>query len=173
MGVGGTIPRTIAKASFYIIGPRVQVAGSSQLCIGQESGYEAVAHAMRKIFNDDSTEAHANNAFNCLNRRSMLRNIHVLCPAFATVLICKQRSSAELFVDGETILSQEGTTQGDPLVMSMYVLGIFPLIKQLTISPSRYGSKMTHLLEANWFNYTSGEICLCHCGSWPWLWLLC
>ena len=73
MGVGGTIPCTTAKASFYIIGPRVQVAGSSQLCIGQESGYEAVAHAMRKIFNDDSTEAHANNAVNCLNRRSMLK----------------------------------------------------------------------------------------------------
>ena len=74
----------------------------------------------------------------------------MLCPAFATVLICTQRSSAELFVDGETILSQEGATQGDPFVMSMYVLGILPLIKQLTISPRRYGSKMTHLLEANW-----------------------
>ena len=39
------------------------------------------------------------------------------CPAFATCVINYYRSSAQLFVGGETLLSAEGTTQGDPLSM--------------------------------------------------------
>ncbi len=103
--------------------------------LAKESGCEAVVHAMQKIFSDHNTEAilqvDANNAFNCLNRQSTLRNIQVLCPSCATVLINTYRSSAELFIDGKTIISQELTTQGDPLAMSKYALGILPLIKQL------------------------------------------
>ncbi len=136
VGIGETIRRIIAKAILHIIGPEIQeAAGPSQLCAGQESGCEAAVHAMQKIFSDENTEAilqvDANNAFNCLNRQSTLRNTQVLCPSFVTVLINTYRSSAELFIDGETIISQEGTTQGDPLAMSMYARGILPLIKQL------------------------------------------
>ena len=73
------------------------------------------------------------NAFNCLNWEAALHNIRHLCPSFSTILINTYRSPTELFVDGSTILSQEGTTQGDPLAMPMYALGILPLIQRSSV----------------------------------------
>ena len=49
----------------------------------------------------------ASNTFNNLNRQSALLNIYLNFPSIAEVLI-------NTFVDGETILFQEGTTQGIP-----------------------------------------------------------
>ena len=73
----------------------------------------------------------ASNAFNHLNRQAALHNIQLRCPPLATVLINTYRMEADLFIDGETITSEEGTTQGDPLAMVMYAIGILPLIQRL------------------------------------------
>ena len=72
------------------------------------------------------------NAFNNLNRQLALANIFTLCPVFSRVLINTYRSDAKLFVGGETILSQEGTTQGDPLAMAMYALALVPMIAKFS-----------------------------------------
>ena len=92
-------------------------------------------HAVRTAFESDENEAvllvDANNAFNSLNRQVALHKIRRLCPLLATTLINTYRAPTELFVDGDTILSQEGTTQGDPLAMPMYALATVPLIKKL------------------------------------------
>ena len=68
----------------------------------------------------------ATNAFNTLNRENALSNIQHLCPPIAKVLIitCQR----VLYIDGETLLSQEGTPQGDPLAMVMYGIAVIPLI---------------------------------------------
>ena len=69
---------------------------------------------MRLMYEDDRTEAillvDTSNAFNSLIHQAALRNIHILCPILAPVLIKTYRSEAKLFIGGEHILSQEGTT---------------------------------------------------------------
>ena len=76
----------------------------------------------------------ASNAFNFINRKLALLNIRFLCPLIATILINCYRAPTKLFIDGDVILSQEGTTQGDPLGMLMYTFAKVPLIKKLTTS---------------------------------------
>ena len=109
-----------------------QSTGSLRLCAGQPSGCEAAIHALRHIYDDTSTQAallvDASNAFNNLNRQLALANISTICPVFSRILINIYRNDAKLFVGGETILSQEGTTQGDPLAMAMYALALVPMI---------------------------------------------
>ena len=41
------------------------------------------------------------------------------------------RSDTKLFVDGSTLYSQEGTTQGGPLTMPMYAIALQPLIEKV------------------------------------------
>ncbi len=145
IGVGETVRRIMSKAILRIVGPYIwEATWTVQLCAGQESGCEAAVHAMNKIFQEDDTEAillvDASNAFNSLNRNSTLLNIQSLCPPFANVLINTYRENAELFINGETLSSREGTTQGDSLAMAMYALGTLPLI-----------SKLQHLAKQVWY----------------------
>ena len=116
IGIGEVMCRIIGKAAIGIITPDIlKVTGSFQLCTGQDAGIESAIHVMSKLFKVESTEAtlliDANNAFNSLNREAALRNIHSLCPSLATIAINTYRENAQLFIDGETIWSREGTTQ--------------------------------------------------------------
>eukprot|EP00111_Clytia_hemisphaerica_P012303 TCONS_00036131-protein len=110
----------------------MKAAGSLQVCAGQQAGCEAAVHAMNFIFNEENTDeimlGDASNAFNSINRKAFLNNIKRLCPALATyVNNCYSRKS-RLFVDGGMeIQSEEGTTQGDPMAMTTYAIGLLPL----------------------------------------------
>ena len=98
-------------------------------------GCEAAVHAMEQIFADNNTEAmilvDASNAFNCLNRQVTLLNCESICPALTHILTNTYRNNSHLFVDGQCILSKEGTTQGDPLAMAIYAIGTQPSIHKL------------------------------------------
>jgi len=136
IGVGKVCRRLLSRAVLFIIRNDVlQAAGPLQLCAGQPAGCEAGIHAMRKVFDSSDAEAalqvNATNAFNRLNRQVALRNISILNPSFARILINTYREDSKLYIDVNFILSQEGTTQGDPLAMPMYALGIVPLIQKL------------------------------------------
>ena len=73
----------------------------------------------------------ATNAFNQLNRQVTLLNCDKICPAMAHILINTYRNNSCLFVDGQCLLSEEETTQGDPFAMAVYAIGTLPLIHKL------------------------------------------
>ena len=91
---------------------------------------------MRFFLSFEDTEAvlliDASNVFNSLNRQVALINMQHLCPSIANILINTYREPTELFVDGQVLWSEEGTTQGDPLAMSLYALATIPLIDLLS-----------------------------------------
>ena len=91
----------------------LKTVGTSQLCAGQEGGCEAAVHAMRLIFADDKCLAallvDALNAFNLLNRKVAVHYASLVCPSLAKILHNVYQDSTSLYVDGEAILSNEGT----------------------------------------------------------------
>ena len=140
IGVGEVIRRIMGKCVMHVTKPDViDASGSLQVCAGHKSGSEAAIHAMRNIFEADQTDAvlliDASNTFNALNRAAALHNIRVLCPTLATYVINTYRQPVRLFITGgEELISAEGTTQGDPLSMSIYAISLQPLRTRLHVS---------------------------------------
>ena len=155
--------RVTTKAILAIVKQDVQTDGSLQVCAGQEGGCEAAVHVMHQVFNAAEDNAvllvDASNAFNSLHRLVTLHNTGILCPAFATILINTYRRDADLFVlGGHRIKSMEGTTQGDPLAMPIYAIGVKPQKSTYicTMSPTRHGMPMMPLLQQVYLPFVDG-----------------
>ena len=81
------------------------------------------------MYEDGKTDAillvDASNAFNSLNRQSLLHNISYLYPAIAILVKnCYSTPSRLFIVEGTEITSREGITQGDPVSMSIYGIAV-------------------------------------------------
>ena len=131
IGIGETPRHIIAKALLVVTRSDIlETVGSTQLCAGQIAAAESAVQAVRECFQLEGTKAvllvNASNAFNSLNRNVALRTIQFECPAISTFLINTYREPSELFIDGEVIYSQEGTTQGDPMAMPMCAVATLP-----------------------------------------------
>ena len=140
IGVGEILRRIIGKVVVGNIREDIiNAAGPLQTCAGLKSGIEASIHAMRNVFESNETEAlllvDADNAFNRLNRKAALHNIRELCPPFARFLNNTYQNHARMIINDQvntdSILSEEGSTQGDVAAMAMYAIGIRPLIDML------------------------------------------
>ena len=152
-GVGEVLRRIMGKCVTKIIKPDViDASGSIQVCAGHKSGTEAAVHPMREIFEHDNSDAvllvDASNAFNALNRAAALHNIRMLCPSIATCAINTYRKPSRLFiVGGQELKSAEGTTEGDPLAVSLCAISLQPLITRLqvknTASQCKYADDAT------------------------------
>ena len=111
--------------------------GNLQPCAGPEGGCEAAVHAMKDIFNAQSTDAvllvDADNAFNSLNRAVLLPNklystfVHLWLYTYGTVTALHPVCS---FLEARKFHHLR-TTHGDPLAMSVYAIGIIPIMKSL------------------------------------------
>ena len=137
IGIGEILRRIAGKVVTTAMKTEVtRSVGSLQTCAGQDGGIEATIHAMREIFEEESTEAvlmvDASNAFNSVNRETFLHNVAIICPELATFVRNCYRNNIRLFVvGGGEISSKEGTTQGDPVAMIIYAIAIIPLILML------------------------------------------
>ena len=80
--------------------------------------------------NHGPLQIYANNAFNSVNRKVTMHSMKILCPSFSTYINNCYMRPARPFVTGSSELKlKEGTTQRDPVAMSMYALGILPLLQ--------------------------------------------
>ena len=99
----------MSKAVLSIIREDIMIAAA---------GVKAAIHSVCELFVCEDCDAilmvDASNAFNPLNRVVALHNVRQICLPFATILINIYRSPACLFISGEVLISEEGTTQGDP-----------------------------------------------------------
>ena len=136
IGVGEVLRRIVGKVISWALNNDIQeAAGPLQVSTGLKGGAEAAIHAMKVIFENDSTDAvilvDAENAFNKMNRKEAIHNIRYLCPPLATILINTYRQPARLFISGGgEIASMEGTTQGDTLAMSFYGISMTPILQK-------------------------------------------
>ena len=137
IGIGEVGRRIISKAVIRIFRDDIKsVTSPLQLCAGTISGCEAAIHAIRDLYNNETTEAillvDATNAFNTLNRRAALLNIRTLCPPIARFLENTYQSPIKMFIRGSgEILFTEGVTQGDPMGMAFYAIAIMPLVQKI------------------------------------------
>ena len=131
----------MGKAVMLIAGEDVKrVCGADQLSAGIEVGIEAAVHAVNELFDEHQgtgwgvLQVDASNAFNSLNRKVALWHARHLWPRGCRYLFNTYKAWATLVVSGSSsavLYSREGTTQGDPLSMAFYALGVLPLIVQL------------------------------------------
>ncbi|MEL6606451.1 MAG: reverse transcriptase domain-containing protein, partial [Cyanobacteria bacterium J06614_10] len=149
IGIGEVLNRIIGKCVMHILKTTVRkAAGNLQVCAGHLAGGEAAIHAMREIYEDENIDAvllvDAKNAFNTINREAMLHNIKMKCPSFSQYVENTYGSPSELFIEGdensEVIMSEEGTTQGDPIAMAMYALGLSVLQDTISVEETNVKS---------------------------------
>ena len=98
-------------------------------------------HAMTQIFDEDGTDGillvDASNAFNQINRAVAMHDIKITCPELSMYIIIntyRNHPSGQVICGGDEILSQEATTQGDPLAMPWYAINTSIMIQSLTAS---------------------------------------
>ena len=137
IGVGEVLRRIAGKVIMFIAKKDVmESCPNIQMCSGHEAGCEAAIHAMKEVFEGEEAEAallvDAANAFNSINRQAILHNIKIICPIMSRYVNNCYKHPARLFIiGGKEIKSNEGTTQGDPLGMAIYAIGLTPLIEAM------------------------------------------
>jgi hypothetical protein len=144
IGIGETWRRAIAKAVLLVTAEEVTMScKTDNLCGGLSGGIDGAIHAAQSMWDQHHMEedwgfllVDAANAFNELDRTNMLWEVRHGWPSGARFVFNSYKHFAILVIrnkngTGEFILSRQGVTQGDPLAMDGYALGILPLTRRL------------------------------------------
>lgn len=134
IAVGYTLRRIAAKcANMYSTAILADYLQPIQLGVGISGGCEAAVHATRR-FMESMPADHCvvkldfTNAFNCLRRDSMLEAVLQRTPGIYKFCHLAYSQPSVLSYNGRSILSSEGTQQGDPLSASLFCSTIHPLL---------------------------------------------
>ena len=147
VGIGKIWRRLFAKCVLKVAGAEAtEVYGSDQLCAGLKAGIEGAVHAVRAmeaIHQDDDPEEEwgfllvdAANAFNAGNRTAILWTVRRMWPSGSRFSFTCYRHWLMLMIrcddsyEADMLQSKEGVTQGDPLSMILYGIGMLPLTKK-------------------------------------------
>ena len=156
IGIGEVLRRIVGKAVMTTLKQDIIMnTAPMQLCGGLQGGVEAAIHAVRKIFEEEATEAillvDAENAFNALNRNTALRNLRYTCPELFTYILNTYRQEADLFIanSDDLIQSQEGTTQGDTSALGWYALSLMPLLREVQVKQTEPDTELESDREPN------------------------
>jgi Reverse transcriptase (RNA-dependent DNA polymerase) len=108
-----------------------------QLGIGTSGGCEAAIHAVRRYVQSMPADhivakLDFSNAFNSLHRDAMLESVHNKVPELYKFCVLSYGQSTVLHYGSRTVLSQEGTQQGDPLGPLLFCLTLQPLLSSLS-----------------------------------------
>ena len=138
LGIGEIWRRAVAKCLMEVCGQEaMEACGSDQLCGGLAAGIEGAIHAMKALWKEFAEDdepwgvllVDARNGFNELNRYVILYAVRHFWPSGARfVFNCYKCFSHLVLRGGERLVSKEGVTQGDPLSMVAYALGLLPLV---------------------------------------------
>jgi hypothetical protein len=140
IGVGETLQRIIGKAICLVTRSDAgSICGSKQLCAGLKCGIEGAIHSVTDLFDSHDDDygvliVDAKNAFNSINRISLLWNIRILWPQASRFIFNTYRGKSLLLLKNctEVLNSSEGVVQGDPLSMFIYAVATLPLIDKLS-----------------------------------------
>lgn len=144
IGIGQIWRRLFAKCVLLVTMPAATLAANNdQLCVGLKAGCEGAIHAAHGAWEKHANEPDwgflaidAKNAFNMMDRTSMLWTLRHEWPDGCTFAFNCYRHHVLLLVHKsptgfERLYSKTGVTQGCPIAMPAYGLGLLPLIRLL------------------------------------------
>ena len=120
--IDNTLTRITSKcAESKALSERQKFFGNVQVGCGTKRRAETAAHSFRnQIERDDNPpkctillKLDFKNAFNSLNRETMLNHVYSNCPEMYNYTHCAYREPSYLFYGSSVIMSEYGTQQGD------------------------------------------------------------
>ncbi|KAL1446882.1 hypothetical protein WDU94_010923, partial [Cyamophila willieti] len=138
IAIGSTFRRLVSKVSCsYVKHSLSQYFLPNQYGFGVPQGCETIIHSIRSFLNKNLQtpkillKIDFSNAFNSIERDTMLARIREKCPQLYSYLWQCYQSPSHLFYGDDILSSQVGSQQGDPTGPLAFSLTIHPLIMSL------------------------------------------